>query len=103
MLEDPGSGLIKWENIAGEGIDLQRLESNPLPRSQFNPPAGWLGDSRKTNDIQKDFQEWLYRTSSQRIKANTALKVYATPGMTSADFLARCTEAARTAREADRV
>lgn len=102
MLEDPGSGLIKWENIAGEGMDIQRLESNPLPRSQFHPPAGWLGDSRKTTDIQKDFQEWLYRTFSQKVKANTALKVYATPGMTSADFLARCTEAARTAREVDR-
>jgi hypothetical protein len=102
MLENPGSGLIKWEDIVGEGIDLQRLESNPLPRSQFKPPAGWLGDDRKTNDIQRDFQEWLYRTSSQRIKANTALKVYATPGMTSADFQTRCTEAARAAREADR-
>jgi hypothetical protein len=102
MLDDPGSGLIKWENITGEGMDIQRLESNPLPRSQFHPPAGWLGNSRKTTDIQKDFQEWLYRTSSQKVKANTALKVYATPGMTSADFLARCTEAARTAREVDR-
>ena len=102
FLEDPGTGLIKWERLASEAIDTSRLESQPLPRSQFKTPPGWLGDSRKTTDIQKDFAEWLYRTASQRIKANTALKVYSTPDMTDAQFQEKCRAAAKNAMDADK-
>ena len=102
FLEDPGTGLIKWERLASEAIDTSRLESQPLPRSQFKTPPGWLGDSRKTTDIQKDFAEWLYRTASQRIKANTALKVYSTPDMTDAQFQEKCRAAAKNAIDADK-
>jgi hypothetical protein len=102
FLEDPGTGLIKWEKLAGEAIDTGRLESQPLPRSQFKSPPGWLGDTRKTTDIQKDFGEWLYRTASQRIKANTALKVYSTPDMTAAEFQQKCMDAAKSGMEADK-
>jgi hypothetical protein len=102
ILEDPGSGLIKWENFSGDGVDTQKLENQPLPRSQFHSVPGWLGDSRKTADIRKDFEEWLYRSGSLRVKANTALKVFASPEMTSADFHTRCSEAAKNAQTADR-
>ena len=102
FLEDPGTGLIKWERLASEAIDTSRLESQPLPRSQFKSPPGWLGDSRKTSDIQKDFAEWLYRTASQRVKANTALKVYSTPEMTDAQFQEKCRAAAKNAMDAEK-
>ena len=101
FLEDPGTGLIKWERLASEAIDTSQLESQPLPRSQFKTPPGWLGDSRKTTDIQKDFAEWLYRTASQRIKANTALKVYSTPDMTDTQFQEKCRAAAKNAMDTD--
>jgi len=102
FLEDPGTGLIKWEKYASEAIDTAKLESQPSPRAQFRTPAAWLGDSRKTSDIQKDFAEWLYRTASQRIKANSALKVYGTPDMTDAQFQEKCREAAKSAIEAEK-
>lgn len=102
FLEDPGTGLIKWEKLVGEGIDTSRLETQPLPRSQFRTPPGWLGDSRKTADIEKDFADWLYRTASQRIKANSALKVYSTPEMTDMQFQEKCREAAKTAIETEK-
>jgi hypothetical protein len=101
ILDEPGSGLIKWENFAGEGIDTQKLEYQPLPKSQFHSVPAWLGDPKKTGDIQKDFIEWLYRTGTLKIKSNPALKVFATPEMTSADFHTRCTEAAKIAMAAD--
>ncbi len=56
---------------------------------------GWLGDSKKTSDTQKDFIEWIYRSGSMKLKSNTALKIVATPDMTQADFHTRCTEAAK--------
>jgi len=102
FLEDPGTGLIKWERLVAEGLDTSRLDSQPLPRSQFKSPPGWLGDSRKTADIQKDFADWLYRTAAQRIKANTTLKVYSTPEMTNEQFLEKCREAASAAIDAEK-
>lgn len=101
ILESPGSGLIKWENFTTDSIDTQKLESQPLPRSQFHPVSAWLGDSKKTAAIEKDFIEWLYRSSSIKIKSNPTLKVFATPEMTQADFHTRCSEAAKTMVEAE--
>lgn len=95
VLETPGTGLVKWENNTIDALDLQKLESQSMPNSQFHPVAAWLGDAKKTTDLQKDFLEWIYRTGSIRLRSNTALKVYATPEMTQADFHTRCTEAAR--------
>ncbi len=102
FLEDPGTGLIKWEKLASTPVDTARLESQPQPRAQFRTPPAWLGDARKTADIQKDFAEWLYRTASQKIKANTALKVYSTPEMTEAQFQEQCQAAAKAAIDAEK-
>ena len=101
VLEEPGSGLIKWENCLVPAVDPHKLESQPLPKAQFHPVSGWLGDTKKTADIQKDFNEWLYRSSPLKIKSNATLKVFATPEMTQADFHTRCTEAAKELLEAD--
>lgn len=94
ILESTGSGLVKWENNTIAALDLQKLESQPMPNSQFHPVPGWLGDAKKTADMQKDFLEWIYRTGSIKLKSNAVLKVYATPDMTQADFHTRCTDAA---------
>ena len=95
VLETPGTGLVKWENNSIDALDLQKLESQPMPNSQFHSVAAWLGDAKKTAELQKDFIEWIYRTGSIKLKSNTALKVYATPEMTQSDFHTRCTEAAK--------
>ncbi len=100
-LENPGSGLVKWENVEINAIESQKLESNPLPKSMFHPVPAWLGDSQKTTSLQKDFLDWLYRSGSLKLKSNATLKVVATPEMTQADFHTRCTEAARDLMQAD--
>lgn len=94
ILESIGSGLVKWENNTIAAFDLQKLESQPMPNAQFHAVPGWLGDTKKTAETQKDFLEWIYRTGSVKLRSNTALKIYATPDMTQADFHTRCTEAA---------
>ncbi len=93
ILEDPGSGLIRWENLVGSEIDKQKLENQPLPKTQYHPVPAWLADSKKTADIEKDFLEWLYRSADLKLKANTRLKVYASPDMTAAEFHQKCREA----------
>ncbi len=101
ILENPGSGLIKWENQTASTVEPNKLEAQPLPKSQFHPVAVWLNDAKKVADIQKDFSEWIYRSGSIKLKANTALKVYASPQSSQADFHKLCSDAAKKMAEAD--
>ena len=95
VLDDPGSGLVKWEDYTIKTIDPQKVDSAPLPKSQFHAVAGWLGDSKQTTAIKKDFAEWIYRGSALKLRSNKTLKVTATPEMSEADFHKNCTEAAQ--------
>lgn len=93
ILEELGNGLVHWEDLAGGEIDKQKLENQPLPKTQFHPVPAWLSDNKKVSALEKDFLEWLYRSGSLKLKANTKLKVYATPDMTTAEFHQKCREA----------
>ncbi len=93
IVQEPGSGLIHWEDLVGGDIDSKKLESRPLPKTQFHPVPAWLSDSKKTASIQKDFLEWIYRNGSLKLKANTKLKVVSTPEMSAADFHLKCKQA----------
>ena len=90
ILQEPGSGLIRWEEFIGNEIDSRNLETLPLPKTQFHPVPGWLTDSRKTAEIEKDFLDWIYRSDSLKLKANTQLKIFGNPEMTAADFHMKC-------------
>lgn len=93
ILQEPGSGLIHWEELVGGEIDPKKLESRPLPKTQFHPVPGWLTDSKKIAAIKVDFLDWIYRSGSLKLKANTRLKVVSTPEMSAADFHMKCKQA----------
>ena len=49
--------------------------------------------------LQKDFADWVLRTSSVKARANTALKVFAGPDVSKAEFMRACATAASDARD----
>src|ERR1051325_6231118 len=51
--------------------------------------------------LQKDFTDWVYRTSVVKARANQALKVFAGPDISAAEFIKACADAAREARDAE--
>jgi hypothetical protein len=51
--------------------------------------------------LQKDFTDWVYRTSKVIVRSNAALGLYATPDVSQAEFMKACADAAREARDAD--
>jgi hypothetical protein len=86
ILEDPGSGLIRWEESLAREISLTELENSPLANSQFHPIPAWLADPKKIPEIKKDFLDWIYRSGGLKIRANAKLKLYADPAWSEADF-----------------
>ena len=86
ILEDAGSGLIRWEESLAREIPLTELENSPLANSQFHPIPAWLADPKKIPEIKKDFLDWIYRSGGLKIRANAKLKLYADPAWSEADF-----------------
>ena len=51
--------------------------------------------------LQKDFTDWAFRNSTVKARVNQALKVFAGPDISQAEFMKACAEAARDARDAE--
>jgi hypothetical protein len=51
--------------------------------------------------MEKDFVDWVYRTTQVSVRANETLKLYAGPEVSPAEFRTRCAVAAREGRDAE--
>ena len=60
-----------------------------------------LNDVKLMTALQKDFSDWVFRNSSVKARVNQALKVFAGPDVSAAEFMKACAEAAREARDAE--
>lgn len=101
ILENPGSGLIRWENLLTGEVDKDRLELHPLPNTQYHPVPSWLADPKRTDNYKKDFLDWIYRSGGLKILANLKLKLYGTPGMSEDEFRKKAQDAVAAAAAAD--
>lgn len=90
----------RWDDFVSGG-SFDRAESNPVPGARFETLAAVLTDAKLVSALQKDFTDWVYRTTTVKARANDALKVYGGPDVSQADFMKACSEAASQARDAE--
>ncbi|RJP54200.1 MAG: DUF853 family protein [Anaerolineaceae bacterium] len=94
-------GIVRWDDFPYAGPSLDRVESAPAASARFASIEPPLNDSKLMTALQKDFNDWVYRNSSVTARANTALKVFAGPDVSQADFMKACADTARDARDAE--
>lgn len=92
-------GVVRWEDFPYAGPSLDRVESTPVASARFASIEPPLNDSKLMTALQKDFNDWVFRNSSVTARANTALKVFAGPDVSQADFMKACADTARDARD----
>lgn len=92
-------GVVRWDEFSRAGLPLDRVETQPQPGARFETPEAPLVDARLLAALQKDFIDWVFRTTTINARANEALKIYAGPDVTAADFRTACADAARSARD----
>lgn len=92
-------GVVRWDDFAYSGPELNRIETQPQPQARFDTPAAPLTDTKLLASLQKDFADWVYRNTQVAARANETLKVYAGPDVTAADFRTACSDAARLKRD----
>jgi flagellar motility protein MotE (MotC chaperone) len=94
-------GSIRWEDYFYNGPSLEEMDMTSVPSARFGTIDSPLNDTKLMTALQKDFTDWVYRNSSVKARANQALKVYAGPDVSQAEFMKACAEAARDARDAE--
>jgi hypothetical protein len=102
LIQNPDRrGMIRWDEFSTTPIDPGDLDPRPDPRARFSIPESPLSDARLMTSLQKDFLDWVYRSCQVTVRANEALKVYAGPEISQADFRKLCSEAAQNGRDAE--
>jgi hypothetical protein len=94
-------GVVRWEENPYSGTPLDQIDTSPVPGARFSTIDSPLNNTKLMTSLQKDFSDWVFRNSSVKARANQALKVYAGPDVSQADFVRACAEAARDARDAE--
>jgi hypothetical protein len=99
--EPPRAGAIRWEDYTRSDESLEKLDAAPASGARFGPIDSPLNDSRRMTALHKDFTAWVYRNTLVKARVNQALKVFAGPDISQADFVRACAEAAAQARDAE--
>jgi hypothetical protein len=94
-------GSVRWDEYVFNGHTLENAETSPAPSSRFGSIDAPLNDSKLMTALQKDFTDWVYRNSSVQARANEALKVYAGPDVSRAEFMKACSDAASEKRDTE--
>ena len=100
LVDDPDkNGAIKWDDFLYQGPSLEKLERSPAPQAVFESISPPFTNAKMIAAINRDFADWVYRTVKFPVRENKLLKVVTRPGMTQAEFITECTNAARTGRD----
>ena len=94
-------GQVRWDDFPYNGPDLAKMDNQPSPQARYMELDAPFADGKLLSALQKDFADWVYRTTKVSARANEALKVYAGPDVSPADFRTACSDAARQARDAE--
>lgn len=90
---DP-KGFIRWDDWMVPSLNPDSFDSGPSPDAQFAPLEAPLNDTKSLKVIEKDFQDYIYHGAGLKIPSNPALKMFATPRTSEAEFQSQCSEAA---------
>lgn len=94
-------GVVRWNDFPYAGPALDKVEASPAPGARFSGMEAPLNDSKLMTALQKDFNDWLFRNTEVTARANLALKIFAGPDVTQAEFMKECAAAASDARDAE--
>ena len=100
-VEDPGNGLVHWEDFVIPALDPKKLGSQPQSNARYCAVPSWLVNKSKISELSKDFLDWIFRSGTIKVKANLLLKVYASPETSESDFRTRCAAAVKGTMQAE--
>jgi tetrahydromethanopterin S-methyltransferase subunit G len=101
VLDELESMDVEWDQFVWRSYKTDEVNDDPRPQAAFAPLPGWLSDSKRFSGLQRDFEDWVYRNGTLKLRANATLKVYAGPEVSTAEFRRLCSDAARDSMQAE--
>lgn len=101
VLSDALGTVIRWQDAAQMTVDLHNLQAQPESEALFAPLPSQLNSSAKLKAIERAFADYLYHEQVLNLLYIPALKLYAEPGESERDFIARAQQIARENRDAE--
>ncbi len=102
IVSDPDRrGMLRWEDYPLRTLEEKAFDRRPDPQARFATLDAPFSDVKIMNTIGKDFVEWAFRAGEVIVKTNEALKVFAGPQVSQADFRKTCSEAAKEGMDAE--
>ncbi len=92
-------GVVRWEEVPTNPIDPRTLDDPPAPGARYDVLEAPLNDARLLKSLETDFTDWAYRRGTVTVYGNSALKLYAGPPATEADFRMLLSDEARKRRD----
>jgi len=94
-------GATHWEDFISQPADPADLSEAPDPQGTYAVLESTFTDAKLLAAMQKDFLNWVYSSTQVTVRANEALKLYAGPEVSSAEFRTLCADTARQGRDAE--
>lgn len=88
-------GAVRWEEWVSEEVEHDDFDHQPLPGAGYDTLKEPLSDGRRLKSLERDYQDWIYRTTEVPVKVNEKLNIYAGPEISGEAFAELCAEAAR--------
>ncbi|MFP3852660.1 MAG: ATP-binding protein [Anaerolineales bacterium] len=92
-------GMVRWEEHRVRPIPFEKLSEVPRGQPEYQALESPLNDDSLMNQLQKDFDDYLYRTAELSLMANPELDLVAAPDELEEDFRKRCLEEATERRD----
>ena len=98
---DPGAKVISWKDAQPVSLEPRDLQESPVVDAAFSVdlPEG-VTSVKAFAGLAADLTDHIYRNQGFELAYNPTLKLYARSGESARDFVARCQQAAREARDA---
>ena len=93
--------LLQWREAEPVDAAAASLLSRPEPDALFADVPPVVSTARALKSLESSFNDHLYRTQTFSLWHNPTLKLYAQAGERQRDFIIRCQQAAREARDAE--
>jgi Helicase HerA, central domain len=94
-------GIVHWDTTPFRPLDAQKVQAEGLSMARYASLDAPFSDAKVLANLQKDYQDWSYRTSTLHLKVNTSLKIFGVSDSTTGEFRDRCSEAARAGRDGE--
>ncbi|MBA4420339.1 MAG: hypothetical protein C0391_04255 [Anaerolinea sp.] len=94
-------GMVRWEDHLAQALETRLLNARLDPQAVYASLDHPLTDVKMMTSLKKDYSDWVFQSGELRLLSNTALKLYASPPTSEAEFKLQCSKAAESSRKAE--